>query len=284
MFGAAIVYLGVLAVVVQWWNSTRILEHDSRFTAQLMTAIWLPFIIEAAIGLVLRPRLPGNLKRFFLVSLLPPFRIGYSTFVDSRALWLPGLGWQVKGRALFERLEQLATVPMVVIALMILPLLGIEFLLKEKVAEIPWLSISLDASAAFIWFAFALEYVLMLSVAEEKLVYAKKNWLNLLIILLPLIAFLRGFQVVRAFRVARAGKLVRVYRLRSLLLRVYQAMVALSAIERLLHRDPGKHLAKLQKQCDEKERELAALREKMVEVRRRMPGADAGEEQSTRGR
>ncbi len=274
MFAAAVVFLSVLAVVVQWWNSTRILEHDSRLTAQVMTVVWIPFVLEALVGLVFNPRLPGNARRFFLVVLLPPFRMGYSTSTGSQWIWLPKLGWQVKGRELFERLDRFATIPMLVIALMILPLLGVEFLLKDKVAEIPLLSLTLDVSAAFIWFAFALEYVVMLSVAEDKVAYAKTNWLNLLIILLPLIAFLRGFQVVRAFRVARAGKLLRVYRMRSLLLRVYQAMVALSAIERLLHRDPEKHLEKLERQHDELERQMAALRAKMREVRARIVDSD----------
>ncbi len=269
MFFAAIGYLSVLAVVVQWWNSTQILEHDSRFTARLMLVIWIPFVIEALAGLLLNRRLPGNVKRFFLVSALPPFRMGYSTFVESGWIWLPRLGWRRKGRSLFEHLDELATIPMLVIALMILPLLGIEFLMKDRVAEVDGLSLTLEFSAAFIWFAFALEYVVMLSVAEEKIAYAKRNWLNLLIILLPLIAFLRGIQVVRAFRVARAGKLLRVYRMRSLLLRVYQALVALSAIERLLHRDASKHLEKLEKQCREKERELEALRAKIQTVRLR---------------
>ena len=283
MFYAAFGYLSVLAVVVQWWNSTQILEHDSRFTARLMIAIWIPFIVEALAGLLLNPRRPGNVKRFFLVSALPPFRMGYSTFVESGWIWLPRLGWQRKGRGLFERLDELATIPMLVIALMILPLLGIEFLMKDRVTEVPWLSITLEFSAAFIWFAFALEYVVMLSVAEEKIAYAKRNWLNLLIILLPLIAFLRGIQVVRAFRVARAGKLLRVYRMRSLLLRVYQALIALSAIERLLHRDARKHLEKLEKQCREKERELEALRAKMEVVRQRAAEQTAGSEKNASG-
>lgn len=266
---AAVVYLGVLAAVVQWWNSTRILDHDAEFTMHLMAALWLPFIVEASLGLLLNPGLPGNVRRFFLVALLPPFRVGYSTFDRDRLIWLPHLGWRRKTEALFEHLARIAMVPMLVIALMILPLLGIEFLLKEQVAEWPWLSLSLDVSAAFIWFAFAIEFVVMVSVAEDKFAYCKKHWLNILIIILPLIAFLRGFQVVRTFRAARAAKLLRVYRMRGLLIRVTQALVALSAIERLIHRDPEKHLKKLEKLEREKERELALLREKMNEVRER---------------
>jgi hypothetical protein len=186
---------------------------------------------------------------------------------------LPRLGVRSRDRALFEQLERLSAVPMLVIALMILPLLGIEFLPMAGIhvlAELDWLNMVLDACFAFIWFAFALEFIIMVSVVEEKVAYCKKNWLNLLIILMPLLAFMRGFQVVRAFRAARAGKLLRVYRLRGLLIRLYQALVALSAIERLLYRNPEKHLGRLEKLHDEKERELAALRDKILQVKERV--------------
>ncbi|GJL82654.1 MAG: potassium channel protein [marine bacterium B5-7] len=270
MFVAAVVFLATLAVIVQWWNSSTIVSEQANFTLEILVIAWLPFIVEALAGLLLNRHLRGNLKRFFLVSVLPPLRLGYSTFNDSRTIWLPRLGWRIKGRELFQELDKAFTLPMLVIALMILPILGIEYLLKGKVADLPWLGNLLDISAAFIWFAFTFEYVLMISVADDKIAYAKKNWLNLLIILLPLIAFLRSVQVVRAFRVARAGKMLRVYRLRSLLMRIVQAFVAISAIERVIHRSPEKHLEKLKKIHAEKEHELQRLCDKMDEVRQRI--------------
>jgi hypothetical protein len=272
MFGTTLVYLAVLAVVVQWWNSTQAIEQDTRLTLQLLVIIWLPFVVESLVGLARNPELPNNRRNALLICLLPPFRLGYSTFHDSRIIWLPKLGWRYKDRDLYEHLYRLTAIPMIVIALMILPWLGIDFMLKERAETFPWLnqpwiSLVLDVSAAFIWFAFALEYVVMLSLAEEKIPYIKKHWLNLVIILLPLLAFMRGFQLVRVFRVTRAGKLLRVYRMRGLMIRVYQAMVALSAIERLIHRNPEKHLSRLEKLHDEKLRELNELQEKMETVR-----------------
>ena len=111
---------------------------------------------------------------------------------------------------------------------------------------------------------------MLVSVTPEKFKFCKKNWLNLIIILLPLIAFLRGFQVVRAFRVAKAGKLLRVYRMRSLVLRVYQTLLAISAIERIIHREPQKHLHSLEKKRAEKLDELNRLETKITEVRGRL--------------
>ncbi len=166
MFYAAIAYLGILAVVVQWWNASKILDHDSEFTIRLMAVIWIPFVFEALAGVLLGTAGGGRLRRLLLVSALPPFRIGYSTFHPPGRIWLPRLGWRDKGRELAEEIDRLSLIPMLVIALMILPLLGIEFLLRDRIGEMPVMSMLLDVSAAFIWFAFALEFIVLLSVVD----------------------------------------------------------------------------------------------------------------------
>ena len=275
MFYASLVYLAIMAVVIQWWNTSVIEDADSDFTARLMLVIWAPFILEALLGLIIYRHHGNNIRRFLLIALVPAFRLSFSTFHHARLIWLPVLGWQAKSDELFKRLTDLAILPMLIIALMILPVFGAEFMLKDKVYEVPWLLYTLNGSTAFIWFAFAMEFILMVSVAEKKLDYCKRNWLNLIIILLPLIAFLRGFQLVRVFRVAKAGKLLRVYRMRSLGIRVYQTLIALSAIERLIHRDPNRHMEKLKEQHDEAEQELKRIKDKMIEVQQRIDEQNA---------
>ncbi|MFT5110944.1 MAG: hypothetical protein ACI8P9_000255 [Parasphingorhabdus sp.] len=274
MFYASAIYLASMSVIIQWWNSSIIDEQDSVATVGIMLIIWAPFIVEGLIGLIRNRHLENNFKRLLLISLVPAFRMCISTFHDGKIIWLPRLGWQRKDDDLLKRLSDLSTMPMLFIALMILPVFATELILKDRVAEIPWLSYLLHGSTAFIWFAFTLEFILLVSVAEKKLDYCKKNWLNLIIILLPLIAFLRGFQLVRAFRLAQASKMLRMYRMRSLGLRVYQTMIALSAIERLLHRDPQKHLEKLQQQHDDAEQHLAYIKGKIVNVKRRIADAE----------
>ena len=44
---------------------------------------------------------------------------------------------------------------------------------------------------ALIWTAFALEFVIMISVVERKLKYCVQHWIDLLVIVLPLVGFLR---------------------------------------------------------------------------------------------
>ena len=101
-------------------------------------------------------------------------------------LWLPGLGWRQANKRLRERLERKFGIPMILIALMIMPVLIVEFFMKSQVAQYGWLRMLLHVSTGVIWFAFAGEFILMVSVAEKKVAYCKKHWIDLAIILLPL--------------------------------------------------------------------------------------------------
>jgi voltage-gated potassium channel len=275
MFCAALLFLALFAVILRWWNTSPIDEADELLTIELLALAWVPFVVEALLGYVRHPYVPGNLKRLAWTALLPPTRLTISTSHPPDLIWLPRLGWRQVDRDLYDRLERVLAMPMLWVALMILPIFGAELILKENVEQWPVLATALHVGSAFVWFAFAAEFLLMVSVADKKLDYCRKHWLNLAIILLPLLAFLRGIQVIRAFRVAQAGRLIRVYRMRSLMLRTYQGLVALSAVERLIHRDPHRHLDKLRDQLADKEKEIAALRRKIEEVSSRLAATAA---------
>ena len=116
---------------------------------------------------------------------------------------------------------------------------------------------------ALIWFSFAFEFILLVSLAEKKLEFCKRNWINLVIILLPLLAFLRSLQLFRFLRMAKAGKLMRAYRLRGLLTRMIKIAVVFNLIDRLMSRNPEKYDAHLREQIFEKEAELLELKSKL---------------------
>ncbi len=126
---------------------------------------------------------------------------------------------------------------------------------------------------AAIWLSFALEFILLVSLAEKKIEFCKKHWINLVIILLPLLAFLRSLQLFRFLRMAKAGRLMRIYRLRGLITRVAKLAMVFNLIERLLSRNPDKYGIHLREQISEKEDELADLRAKLAECDKRGSGA-----------
>lgn len=116
---------------------------------------------------------------------------------------------------------------------------------------------------ALIWFSFAFEFILLVSLAEKKLDFCKANWINLVIILLPLFAFLRSLQFFRFLRMAKAGRLMRAYRLRGLLTRLVKIALVFNLLDRLLSRNPDKYDAHLRQKIAEKEAELLELKSKL---------------------
>lgn len=276
MFGAAFVHLVVLGAVLQWWNTDPELDPgDRRLTALLLLAIWLPFWAEALWAYWRVPAHPGKYRRALVVALLPAVRLAVSPHAPSPWIWLPRLGWQRRGRSLCRTLERRLAVPMLAFTLLILPVLGIEFLMKDQVAQWPLLRLALDAAVVAIWVAFAGELVLMLTVSEDRVAYLKRHWVNVLIVVLPTLAFLRSLQLVRLVQLARTGKLLKAYRLRSLALRGYESLLALSVVERILHRDPEKLRARLERELAKREAEITELRARIAALERR-PDPDSG--------
>ena len=131
------------------------------------------------------------------------------------------------------------------------------------------LETSLYLVTSFIWFAFAAEFVLLVSLAEKKMDFCKRHWINIVIILLPLLAFLRSFQVFRFLRLMQSGKLVRAYRLRGLVTRTVQLAMVFNLGERFQSRKPQKYAAQLEEKIAEREEELDELRSKLEKTRQR---------------
>ena len=205
-----------------------------------------------------------------LACLIPPLRIGtVSTAWDGR-LWLPSLTWQHPGRDLSSLLTRIFSKPMLIIALLILPILLIEFAFKGAVQEHFWLRFLLHLATGFIWFAFALEFIIMVSATDKKIAYIKKNWIDLAIILIPLISFLRTLRVLRLAKLAevqKIAKLARVYRVRSLGMKAMRALMMFQVVNRILRISPEKRIAKLEIQKEEAQLLVSELEEQIQSLK-----------------
>lgn len=110
-------------------------------------------------------------------------------------------------REALQRFESITAMPLLVLALAFIPLLVLPLLfeLPDSVDEaffvLDW----------FIWAAFAVEYIVRLTLAIEKWQFVRRNWADLLIVIVP---FLRPLRIMRS---ARALRLLRLTRLVALL-------------------------------------------------------------------
>lgn len=215
---------------------------------------------------------PRFTRMALIACFCPPVRLGAPNAEMRGRIWLPKYGWTRPTAHVRRELEKHFSMPMIVIALMILPILLVEFGLKEQVAERTWLRVALHACTGTIWFAFALEFIVMCSVAKKKLEYCKIHWLDLAIVVLPLISFLRSLRIMRASRLARLAKvqqltrLGRVYRLRGLAIKAFRGMAVFEVMNRLLRITPERQVELLREQLAETESEARYLRRRIAAI------------------
>ena len=126
-------------------------------------------------------------------------------------------------------------VPMLVLALLVLPLLGLEYLRWQQnytyvgrwLLEHPAADVAMAVAWVVIYIAFLIEFVVKVTIAPSRLQYVIKNWLDVLILLLPLLRPLRGLRALRAMRGVQIARVSRVFTLRGVVMRLLRAILAL---------------------------------------------------------
>ncbi len=209
---------------------------------------------------------------------MPPVRLGARYHGPGEFVWFPRLGWRSIDKSLRKTLEKYFSVPMILIALMVLPVLAIEYGWESAVRQNKALGEFITWANTIIWFAFAVEFLVMISVAKKKLRYAVSQWINLLIILLPLIEFLPLLRVLRLSRVLRLNKLSkmgRLYRLRGLALRAWRAILILGVLQRLFGGKLENRLERLEELLVAKQEEIEELEAEILEVKELIAERDA---------
>lgn len=218
--------------------------------------------------------------RVLLILVLPSARLAW-VHPATNQIWLPRLGWNPPGKPLFIRLEKLFGVPMFVFAFLILPMLGAEYALPDRVKEIPVLVLVLDVGIAGIWVAFMIEFLVKASAAPKTLVYIKDRWLDLAIVLLPTLEFIltrwvdaaplaRLFRLSRVLAPEQLTKMNKLYRLRGMLMKGWYAFLLLGGVARITGNTAEKRLLKLEIQISELEEQLAELRQEADELRKQV--------------
>jgi voltage-gated potassium channel len=128
-------------------------------------------------------------------------------------------------RTALERFEAATELPLLILALAMIPLLVLPLFI-----DLPsGVERSFVAADWFIWAVFAFEYVVRLTLTAERVRFVRREWPDLLIIVLP---FLRPLRIVRS---ARALRLLRMGRLAAVLGEVHQEGRTVILRKRLNH-------------------------------------------------
>ncbi len=105
-------------------------------------------------------------------------------------------------QAALERFERAVELPLLILALAMVPLLVAPLVIDVPAA----LKATFVAADWFIWAAFAFEYVVRLALTTSRGRFIRREWPDLLIIVLP---FLRPLRIVRSARALRLLRLTR---------------------------------------------------------------------------
>lgn len=200
---------------------------------------------------------------------IPPLRLGLVNVHRDNQLWLPHFGWRRPGRQLIRDIESVISKPMLIIAFLILPILLLEYAFDGFLVKYRWLLILLHACTGFIWWCFACEFIVMVGASKRKFQYVKKNWLDLAIILLPLISFVRSIRVLRLARFAKVQqvtKITRMYRMRGLFYKALRGLLLMSFIRKILRISPEKTLENLKRQRNTKEQEITDINQRIQQL------------------
>lgn len=288
MFALGFVYLLLVAGLVHRATSRSVTELELDFMLAGLVLLWPIFAADSLLGVYLRdrtkPRRPV-LLRAMLVILMPPWRMA---LVDPRTgyVWVPRIGWQIPGKDLFKRFEQAFAAPMVLFAFLILPVLGFEYVQSEQAREIPAMVLALDISIAVIWVAFATEFIFKASVHPKPLRFAKDRWLDVAIVILPMLEFVltkwvdaaplaRLLRVGRALNPEQITRMQRLYRLQGLATKAWHALLLMEGVARLLGLTPEKRLARIEEKIQELEEEIRELEKDASSLRSLMKTGSA---------
>jgi voltage-gated potassium channel len=120
----------------------------------------------------------------------------------------------------------------------------------------------------------------MTAIVRKRAAYCVEHWIDVVIVLLPVVGFLRILQLLRLGGVAYVGRMVRIYRVRGMAFRAFRALLLLDVVRRFLQINPEKRLSVLKERLEEQYDAIEETRREMRELETRLAADRAAEEPS----
>ena len=292
MFWVAFLHLLLVAGFVHRAHHPEATRFEIQIMGYGLLVLWPVIVLETWVAFLIRDRAVrprrSTLVRAIWITFVPPLRMGMPCPFTGR-LWLPRWGWCERGKCLEDRLDRAFHKPMLVFAILILPVLALEFTRVADVRSSPSLALTLHISVAVIWVAFAVELAVKVSAARRPVRYCKERWLDLAIVVLPMLEFAltaladaaflsRLLRLSRAASPEQLARLGQMYRLRGLITKGWRAVLVLRLVAKLTGNTPQKQLRKLEEQIADAEIALAELKAQADELRKQCGPADVDEQ------
>jgi hypothetical protein len=269
MFTVTLVYMLLLAAVLHVTSESI---NWPLFVALCLA--YAVFPLELGVRLVAGSR---YWRQYALFCLVPPLRLAARDQETGSTIWFPRMGWCEADDALFQTMEKAFSFPMIGVALLIVPLLGMELYVHQmmKSTPSPTFRMWLDLGTGLVWMAFAIEFFVMFSIAKKRVRYCKEHWLDVIIICLPMLLFVRLLRLGGLLRLQSLTRASRLYRLRGLALRGYRAIMLFDLVRRLIRGSDERHLERLEEKLDEQKVVIQELEEQICELKLRIDGTPA---------
>lgn len=145
-----------------------------------------------------------------------------------RRIWVPFRGYLDVDDDIRKRVDRFFNVPMLTLALLVLPLLVVDYYASRGGDNHGWLSSGVIIAHIAISVAFLVEFVVKIGIAQSRLGYVARNWIDLIIIILPFLRPLQGLRMVRFLRPLQTARVVqfsRVYAVRGVGIKAVRTMI-----------------------------------------------------------
>jgi hypothetical protein len=285
MFLLKIIFLGIAAVLIQYMQTDEIMQTLHYRAEMLMILLWLwaVFGLERLIYLAL---CPNKTWRSFVAALFiilfPPLHLAARRCHTKQYIWY-FTHWELVKEPLFHKIDRQFLTWIIILLIFMTPLWIMEIFFSKVVQEHILLRHVINLGNAAVWAVFVAEFIIEISITKKWQQYIIKHWIELLIILLPMLAFARFIRLAQLGSLSKLGMLqnlvissavklqhlLNVYRARSTINRLIKLLILIDIIRRWQQRrNPHKYLARLKEQLSEKQQELAEIKIKIAETQK----------------
>jgi len=292
MFVLTVIFLLLVAIIIQYLQTEEMLSRlpYSQLMIGILLVSWPIFVIERLLYLVFCPyRTWKTYLGVLLVGLFPPCRLAARRCAAQSYIWCVS-GWRPLDDSLFTpinqrietRIEKRFLFSGLLLAALMIPFWIIEIFIPETLIKYYFIYHLLNIGNALIWALFVAEFIILISLSHNWTLYLLRHWLELLIILLPMIALARVIRLVQTSIVLevlqipetipltvlrRIQQLLNIYRARTFFNRIIRILTMIEFIQLWTkHKNPKKYLVKLKEKLAEKELEVVLLKQQIYEM------------------